>query len=484
MGFVSDMFSGSKGAGFQAQGVANMLQPATVAQATNLYNQAQSGIGQQQAFVDALQAQGGLGNQSSVFNQQQGLANQLGLQAQGQGPNPAQAALNQNTSQNIANQAALMAGQRGSSANTGLLARQAGQQGGQLQQQSVGQAAVMQAQQQLAAQHALQQQQGMMGNLASQQVGQQATGLQNLNAFTQGEQQNILGSIANQNNANVSNQAGVNNANAGIAHGNQAFQAGVVNKLAGAAGSGATTAAAHGGMIESYADGGDVEPSDKKLFENSLREFMGTPLTQGPTAEEKRQAEYERIREKNRASGSNYADGGPVPQSNFGRMLNGYAGGGEIHPIQEAAPIQNRFVDEIRKSGEGTGEGLGKFGGMFKSSPIGGKVGSAGASDLSSSAPFTANKGGKVPAKVSPGEVYLSPKKVEKVAEGKSSPLSGEKIHGKAKVKGDSLKNDTVSKTLQSGGIVLPRSVTQHPNAPQKAHDFVAALLAKQGRRG
>ena len=43
------------------------------------------------------------------FRQGQDLANQLSEQAQGRGPNPALAQLQQTTGQNVANQAALMA---------------------------------------------------------------------------------------------------------------------------------------------------------------------------------------------------------------------------------------------------------------------------------------------------------------------------------------------------------------------------------------
>lgn len=93
-------------------------------------------------------------------------------------------------------------------------------------------------------------------------------------------------------------------------------------------------------------------------------------------------------------------------------------------------------------------------------------------------------EGGKVPALVSPGEKYLSPKEVEKVAEGKKSAIgAGETIKGKAKVAGDSLKNDTVHKTLTEGGIVLPRSVTQSKTPGKAAQQFVDALLKKQGRK-
>ena len=89
--------------------------------------------------------------------------------------------------------------------------------------------------------------------------------------------------------------------------------------------------------------------------------------------------------------------------------------------------------------------------------------------------------GGKVPAMVSPGERYLPPQEVEKVAQGKKSAhKAGEAIPGKAKVAGDSLKNDTVKKTLTEGGIVIPRSVMQSTNPEEQARKFVAAVLAKQ----
>jgi hypothetical protein len=89
--------------------------------------------------------------------------------------------------------------------------------------------------------------------------------------------------------------------------------------------------------------------------------------------------------------------------------------------------------------------------------------------------------GGKVPALVSPGEIYLSPEKAAAVKAGKASPLSGEKIKGKPVVGGavNSYANDIVPKTLEAGGIVLPRSVTQAPDKKEKAKKFVEALKKK-----
>lgn len=88
--------------------------------------------------------------------------------------------------------------------------------------------------------------------------------------------------------------------------------------------------------------------------------------------------------------------------------------------------------------------------------------------------------GGKVPAMVSPGEIYLPPHSVDQVKAGANPLTSGEKIPGKSKVKGNSFKNDTVSKDLEVGGLVLPKSVTEAKNPTKAAHKFIDAVLAKQ----
>lgn len=168
--------------------------------------------GQQQGFVNQLQGQNGVQNQSQVFNQQQQLAGQLQNQANGQGPNPVQAQLAQNTAQNVGQQASLQAGQRGASSNVGLMSRNIGQQGANIQQQSVGQAATLGAQQQLAAQQALMQQQNSMAGLATNQVGQLQTGVQNQTAATQNQQGMQLQNLQNWNalNANAAQGASSN----------------------------------------------------------------------------------------------------------------------------------------------------------------------------------------------------------------------------------------------------------------------------------
>lgn len=90
-------------------------------------------------------------------------------------------------------------------------------------------------------------------------------------------------------------------------------------------------------------------------------------------------------------------------------------------------------------------------------------------------------QGGKVPVMVSPGEKYLPPSEVKKVASGQKNPMSaGKTIPGKAMVSGDSYANDTVPAKLDEGGIVIPRSVVQSDDPAEKARQFVAAILAKK----
>jgi hypothetical protein len=256
MSFIGSMFSSGQGAGYQAQG-ANLQQAVNSDQTNQAYQNSEQGLSQQQAFLNALSAQNGISNQSNVYNQQQALANQLQLQTQGGGPNPAAAQLAQATQANTANQAALMASQRGTSANAGLIARQAAQQGAANQQNAIGQTATLRAQQQLAAQQQLQQQQSNLGGLATQQVGQQQGGLNAYNQYAQGEQQNLLNAVAQYNNAQVGMQSNINQANAQIAGINTQGQQKLLGGLLNGAG---VNAQAHGGMIDSYAQGGTVMP--------------------------------------------------------------------------------------------------------------------------------------------------------------------------------------------------------------------------------
>lgn len=97
---------------------------------------------------------------------------------------------------------------------------------------------------------------------------------------------------------------------------------------------------------------------------------------------------------------------------------------------------------------------------------------------------FLFAKGGEVPAMVSPGERYLSPDEVKEVVERGANPLKiGTKIPGKAKVKGDSLKNDFVKTTLQDGGVVLPRHI-MNKKSRDHAELFVRRAVHMKSPKG
>jgi hypothetical protein len=60
---------------------------------------------------------------------------------------------------------------------------------------------------------------------------------------------------------------------------------------------------------------------------------------------------------------------------------------------------------------------------------------------------------------------------------------AGGTVPGKAKVAGDSLKNDVVSAKLSPGEVVIPRSVMNSADPAAAAAKFVAAIMARKGHK-
>lgn len=396
MGFAGSLLGmGGGGMSYSADGV-SLDKPVDLAQTASSYSRAQDALDKQKSYLAALQGQNALGNQNSVFQQQQGLAGILGAQALGYGPNPALAQLAQTTGQNVAAQRALMASQRGAGANVGLLARQAAMQGANIQQQATGQAATLSAQQQIAAMNALQQQQASMGSLATAQANQLAGGYNNYNQAAQSEQQMLLNALSNYNQQQVNMQSNINSANAGVQAQTAAAQGNLLG--GGLAGIGASFGLAHGGVvpdIKHYSGGGSVMP---------------TP------------------------SG---------PQSFAARFLTGWQSG-------ENAGIPNNtssFSTLATPSGS-----MGATGAMI------GKAIGQGVQSL------------------------FSPTATQISAPGTDAfyASNGAVVPGKAAVKGDSLKNDTVPAMLSPGEVVLPRSVMNSKDPVNNAAKFVADVLAKK----
>lgn len=418
MGGIGGMFGlagGASGSGYAApnQGV-GVTSGTNTAQIGTAYDANQSALQSQQALLAALQSQNGLGNQSQVYNQLQGVAN-------GTGPNPAQAQLAQATGQNTANQAALMAGQRGASSNVGLMARQAAQQGAANQQNSAGQAATLQANQSLNAL-------GQAGNMANTQASQQIGATTANTQANQSEQQILQNALSQQNNANVSMQSNINNANAGLANtsaqGQQQIVGGAMN------GAGAALMAAHGGVIGSYADGG-----------------MSSTQVSGPASSV---GKYMQGWAGNQAAGPNQVNTMAQPASQSSQPLQQGSSNltsGLLSGLKN--PPMNPMQTTTLQSGQAAA-----LGGSSGSGPTG-------AGNLASDFVMSA-QGGNIGSKLK----------------------SGGGVPGKALVKGNSYANDTVNAKLSPGEGVIDRETMQDKGPlGHMARSLMDAINSKKGKK-
>ncbi len=229
-------------------GSANVTSGTSQAQLGNAYTGAQNGINAQTNLTNAT-----MPGTTQGLNAQSVLSNQLANEANGVGPNPAQAALNQTTGQNIAQQAALAASTRGASTNAGLIATQNAQTGAATQQQAVGQAATLQAQQEIAAQ---QEQAG----LAATQVGQGQTAATTLSQEQQNEQNILQNANSAYNNAAVSMQGNINNTNAQTAAANANANSGLLSQI----GNTISSIFAHGGLVRMDKGGNVLDAHARK----------------------------------------------------------------------------------------------------------------------------------------------------------------------------------------------------------------------------
>ncbi len=474
--------AGNNGLGIQAgatgqqQGLNSLLSALSGTGVQGAAIQGQGNLANQLGGAGGIGAQtGAIGNLQGILGAQQGTAGQLQGIANGTGPNPAQAMLNQQTGENVANQAALMAGQRGAGANVGLLARQAAQQGAATQQQAVGQGATLEAQQQMNAINALTGNQaaqaGTAGQIAgigagltgAQQAalaqqfgqGQAATGqLQQgigqqfgQGATTVGQQQaalgqnagiagqqvgnlagvnatNIQGNLGNANqllsalggynSANVSQQGNINSANAGLANTTMTGQQGLIGGVlnAGGAGLGSLGKAAPAGAVAAGAKGGEIE------------KMAAGGDTQAPGY-------------WNMGQGTQNPNG---PQSPFAQFLLSDSSG--------SAALNKGMANFSRSLGS------------FLTAP---------------SAPDGQNYAGP-DASMNPG--MMTAAKGGLASEGGKLKANGS---GQKAVKtGDTYSNDKVPAVLSEHEIVIPRSVTMSEDPIRGAADFVAKVLAKR----
>lgn len=448
-------------------------------QLSNSYIGTQGALGNQGQLTGELlpQVPSAVQNQNSVAQSELGMLN-------GTGPNPALAQLAQTTGQNVAQTTAEMAGQRGASANAGLIARQAAQQGAGIQQQGAGQASTLANQQQIQAQQNL-------ANLSNNQISQTGQAVTNQNQAQQNEQGILQNANTSTNNAAVGMQSNINNVNAQTAAANQNQASNIFGGISSLV-SGALGFA--GGM----AHGGEVEDHLK------LAEMNAHSMNHA-----KRFADGGGVGSPNLGSG-NYVpmaqSGGPniqatsaLPANNesFAKDLKGMGkkkptDAGTTEPMPALDP--NGAVTPGEQLAGGPMDSMGTLsttGGSMPALPEiaeaaplvmaaahGGKI-CQGPYD-SHVANYLAG-GGIVKADVSAGEIYLTPEQVRKVIHEDVDPAKiGKKFPGKAKVKGDSFKNDTIPADLEEGGVVIDR---KNMGTKEKRQLFVHKALARKKAR-
>lgn len=395
----------------------SIQQGTTAANVQGAQTGAANSLQSQQALLSALQGQGGLAAQNNAMNAYQNIAN-------GTGPNPAQAMLNQQTGQNVADQSAMMAGQRGAGANVGLMARQAAQQGAATQQQAVGQGATMQANQQL---NALAGQAGMANQMAGQQIGQV-----NNNASAQlANQQAMQNALAGINNANVGGQGNVNAANAGLAQSVMQAKSGLFGGLMNGA----------GGLASSFGQGGGSGAADT----------TGSTHYDAQAGDTGGYAEGGMI--------SNLAEGGmpqPAqgPQSSFGQYVTNYSDN-QNKPLPIEAPL--------KPSGGSSGGGdlgtITSIASLFAEGGLAETGGKVEAENPSQKAVVAGDSyaNDKIPAKLSEGEFVLtrevmnSPDPVAAAAKMVADHLQNRKAVPKENFKdgGESVKDEPIKEELE-----------------------------------
>ena len=453
------------GAGIPAAALPAITSPVTQDQINTSQGGVTNSLASQQALINALAKQSNAANQSNVYGgmnnytglttaagasgidkqqaaalglgnivgQQQVTADQLGAISRGEGPNPAMAALNQRTGENVANQAALMAGQRGAGANVGMMARQAAQQGGNLQQQAVGQGATMQAQQSLnalgqmgAQQSNMAATQSALGNLGTTQVGAGQTSLgaqagqantmatNEIGATNQGATANIanvgqqLGAAGNFNQATTAGQASVNAANSPLAQQGMKNKADIVGGVLNGAGAAGIAALAEGGQVGDF----------------NMTAPQAQPLPGPVTAPAQAQSPTQQFLGGG-SSAAYLTPDTPTPTSGMSSW------GSFMKNLSNPASQDSALKQGASKGAQGLMGALMAQGGL-------------------------AAQGGGVNA---------------------SSPAQA------ATVPGNSYANDKINAVLSEGEVVIPRSIMMGKDPVRGAADFVAKILAKKGRK-
>lgn len=333
---------------------------------------------------------------------------------------------------------------------------------------------------------------------AQSQLGTQLNNQMNTDIAQQNANTSALGTAGGlQNSQNANNITDVGNANsinAGISSQNQASTnsliSGVGNATAGALTS-AMSALYRGGEVKRYATGGPVlmdttlppAPTYSGAVapgSSSLPNQITASRVTAPTAPSSNpnqnyfnlgSALASNLMKPSAPSsglampsmGSQYAGSSP---SLFGGSSNGSSGGsGGISPA-----LGSQLA----------GDGSGILGGASSAGTAGAAAGGAAdAAGALGAADAGAGAAAGGAAAAGGGAADLLPLLLLANGGQATNFIGGGHVPGKAKVAGNSLKNDVVPAMLSPKEIVLPRTVTMSPDAPEKAKRFVEAIQAK-----
>lgn len=431
-------------------------------------------------------------NQGRTAAEQQAFVAALTAQAAGKGPSAASMMLAQQAQQNAAAAQAQAAATRG--VNPALAMRNAQIAGAQMQQQAGAQGAIQRTNEQLAAQ-------GLIGNQLASMRGadvQNTMGAANLAGslaqYNAGANTGVFGSALNAagsvlpyaigglgllgggGSKTTSQQTGGQYSAADVGPPQPSIENGGLQGPADPGGGAAAQYAQGGEVRQKMAVGGATTPTSwvglQNIANNAVPVFSKTT---GPYNLQNDASIYAPLK-----PGAHMVNGDLVTANGVTLQPNQYQTSywgtpnqGDLSAIAGAMPLAPNVV---------------KLPAPTHATPVqyqanGGKV--QGEPRSMAARHLAMAEGGKVPALVSPGERYLTPQAAKEVADGKKHAMSsGEKIPGKPKVPGavNSYANDTVPKTLQSGGVVVPRKITQDPKAAKKADAFVKAVLSRKGK--
>lgn len=373
---------------------------------------------------------------SNVNNQQSALSNMLMQQSQGQGPNPALAQEQQTTQQNIAEGNSQIASQKG--INPGLANKQILENTAAQNQTAAGQGAVLEAQQQLAAESAL------GSNLSNQ------GSLQNQSLATLGGLQN------NQNSNTINNSLGAQGLTATAAGQNAGFGQQLTGGLIGGL---------SGGLVKMY-EGGQIDSGHVPgLHQIPVTEWLNALHDTGITHPDQIRmfayggmaggaglgVDYSTLDSKNFASPSAIGSNGPV--------VTQPANVTSKAPQAASWEPNNSVYQGGKAAGGAMAQGIGKL------------IGGGGAN-----ATADAGLGGAGPSGV--GGMAGGMDAVDSLAA--AAPVlvaaQGGQIGGQASVAGNSPDNDDVPALLSPKEIVLPRSVTMSKDPAGAAASFVDAI--------